>query len=240
MKPTANIKELKEFTKLMNKMPGQVRKVVAKVLDNQAFSMKKRYIQESLRSNFTVRNPKFLGRQTQVNRAKPGKEVANNFSEVGMMGIDGSGNKGKFTALEEQQTGKAPEKKRTATTDIARGGSFAKKQRPSTRINRPFRRQSQFAGRSKKHRIFQMLRETQKQKLNFILKNGEGNQLNIPDGLYGWKGKNLKMLQSFKAPKAHKVDWMGDALSILSKHQGPFTTVFIKEMEKALRRAERG
>ena len=195
--------------------------------------MKFQHIQAALRNNFTVRNEKFLGRQTRVNRAKPGKEVANNFSEVGMMDAP------RFTGLEEQQTGKAPEKKRTATTDIARGGSFAKKQRPSTRINRPFRQQSQFAGRSKKHRIFQMIRETQKQKLNFILKNSEGNQLNIPDGLYGWKGKNLKMLQSFKTPKAHKVDWMGDAMSMLFKHQGPFTTVFIREMEKALRRAER-
>lgn len=233
MKLKADTKDLQDYGKLMRQMPKAVRGAVASTLNNQGFSMKKFWIPKALQDNFTIRADKFLGRQTRVNMAKKGKAPETNFSEVGMMEAD------RFTALEEQQTGTAPEKKRTATTDIARGGSFAKKQRPATRFNKPFRRQSDFAGRSKKHRIFQMIRETQAQKLNFVLQNGEGNQLNIPDGLYGWKGKNLKMLQSFKTPKTRRVDWMGDALDLLFKHQGDFTNVFIREMEKAIRRAER-
>ncbi len=75
--------------------------------------------------------------------------------------------------------------------------------------------------------------------MNFVVVGGEGNAINLPDGLYGWKGKKLKMLQSFKRPKAKRVDWMGDALDLLAKHQGGFTNVFIREMERALRRAER-
>lgn len=235
MKPTANTKEVEKLENKMIKVARQIPNIITATINTQAFDMKNLHIPNAMDHFFTIRAPKFIKRQTRVNLAKKGKDPSNNRSEVGTVETD------RFTALGEQQEGKAPEKKRTATIDTARGGSFAKKQRPSTRLKPgTFRRQSEFAGRSKKHRIFQMIRETKAHKLNFVINGGEGNSMNLPDGLYGWKGKNLKMLQSFDPPKPHRANWMGFAIKLLKKNRGSFDRVFQRKLDAAVRRADRG
>ena len=234
MKIKTNTKELEIYERGMGLIPKQIPRIVSAVLNDQAQSMRNIFIPESLDNAFVIRDKRFMKRQLWTNFAKANKSVSNNSSEVGSVGISEKG-KGEFTGWEEQQTGTAPKKQRTATTDIARGGSFSKKHRPSTRMKKgSFRRQSEYQGRSKKHRIFQMIREAQKQKLNFILRDGEGNQLNIPDGLYGWRGRKLRMLQSFKKQKAKRVDWMGKALDMMIKKRGRFDRLFERKLNRAI------
>lgn len=228
-------KELKQYEKMLGLGPARFRRVVANVLNKQAAAMKFQHIPAALQNAFTIRDKKFMNRQIRFNKAKVSKDPDVNFSEAGSVEIAGSGKKGPFTGWGEQQEGKAPEKKRQATLD-ARKGSFGKKMTRASRLreSNTFRRPTDYPGRSKKERVFRMLKETQASKLNFIIKNGEGNVLdsNLPDGVYGWKGKKLRMLQSFKDPKVHKADWRGDAIKRLFKKRGTFDHFFDREMRK--------
>lgn len=235
MKFKADTLSIKQFEKMMQRIPKELPKVVAATLNKQAFDMKFKYMPEALQDAFVIRSPKFMNRQLRVNMAKKNKDPGNNFAEAGSIGGD------RFTGWEEQQLGKVPEKKRTATIDEARSGDFSKKQRPVTRLKRgnKFRRLSNFAGKTKKQQLFNMLNVTREIKERFIVRNGEGNVFNLPDGVYGWREKSLKMLQSFKTPKVHKVDWLGDSVKRLFKNQGSFEKVFERELRKALRRANR-
>ncbi len=235
MKIKTNTKALDIYQKGMGLIPKKVPWMVTSVLNKQAVDMTNVFIPQALENNFMIRDKRFMKKQVWTNFAKKNKNPSTNFSESGSLSSD------RFTGWEEQQTGKAPEKKRTATTDVARGGSFAKKQRPSTRMKKgTFRKQSQYQGRSKKHRMFNMIRETKKQKLNFIISHGEGNQLNIPDGLYMWRGQNLKMIQSFKTPKTVRKDWMNDALALLIKHRGGFDREFERTLDFVIRKNFKG
>jgi hypothetical protein len=225
MKLNVDTKEQEKYLKRMRQVPEIVRHAVASTLNTQAFGMRNEHIQDSLDDLFEVRSPKFFLRQTRVKMAKKGVDPNVNFALVGMMDAP------RFTGLEEQQEGKAPKKKRTATIDVARGGSFAKKQRPGTRMKRgSYRRQSQYSGKTIRDRMSQMFKETKKRKLNFILRRGGANQFGMAGGLYGWRGGKLKMLQSFERPKVHRAKWMNRALGKLYRKQGPQIRVFEKEM----------
>lgn len=227
MKLSQKDQDTKKYLKKMQQVPGMMRRAVASTLNTQAFSMRNDHIPESLNDLFEVRSPKFLLRQTRVKMAKKGADPNNNFSVVGMMDAP------RFTGLEEQQEGKAPEKKRTATIDTARGGSFAKKQTPRSRMKRgSFRRPSQYGGKTIKQRTFNMFRETKRQKLNFILDKGDANVFNMPPGLYGWRRNRVRMLQSFETPKVHRAKWMDRALGKLYKKQGPQQRIFNKELNR--------
>lgn len=235
MKIIPDFSDLEIFEKGMGLIPKKVPWMVASVLNKQAKEMTNVFIPQSLNTNFMIRDKRFMKKQLWTNFAKKNKDPSTNFSEAGSLATD------RFTGWEEQQTGSPPKKKRTAVTDTARGGSFAKKQRPVTRMKKnTFRRQSQYKGRSKKHRFFNMIRETQANRLNFIISKDLGNIFNLPAGLYGWRGRRLRMLQSFKRPNAAPADWMNDALALLIKHRGGFDAEFARTLDFTIKQSFKG
>lgn len=246
MKFKIDDKDLRAFEKGMRMIPDQVPNVISKTLNYQATSMQNVFIPDVLEDTMEIRNPKFMKRMLWVNFAKKGRSVANNFSEVGSLGIDGSGSKGEFTGWEEQQTGAEPDKNRVVSEAARTGGSFKGKVSPKNRMNRPFRRASEWRQskrvKSKAQALFFMLKETQRQKINFVLNKNDipagGTYSKFDPGLYGWKGGKLLRLQRFDEKYDIKTTkWMTKALDRMVKKKGGFEKVFARGLEFAINKS---
>jgi hypothetical protein len=224
-------KDLKNLTKFFKKASTTHSKLlVSSTLTSQAYAMKQAN-QRVLGRHLVIRNTRFFTSSLRYVPAKKFGDPRTNYAEAGSIERD------RFSGWEEQQTGERSDKNRVATS-AARGGNFQNVMKGRARLKRgnQFRTVSDYKRRKvrKKQALLLMLRETQKQKLDFIIRRQDTTKRTkglIP-GVYMWKGNKLLRVQSFgKQYKPDKIDWMGKSLKIVEK-EAEFFDVFAKEFKR--------
>jgi len=237
MKLSANTEDWKKYAKTMRKANKHIRPAIAKTLNKQAMDMKFEHMPAALQSAFTIRDERFMNRQLAFIKTSETIEPNSMVAVAGSVEVKGK-NGPSFTGWEEQQLGKPSEKNRVATEAARTGKSFKKKMKAGAKLRSggTFRKTTDYKARSKAHAMFLMLRESRRQRLNFIVKKNDGRPCKmstLEPGLYGWAGKRLLRLQTFDKPyKPDKKDWLGNSIKRLVSKQGGFETMFFKRLER--------
>jgi hypothetical protein len=226
-------KGLKDYRRLMKKMPRKMVGIVGFTLNDFAFGTRDesiRYINETM----TVRNQGFVRRQLWAQRAKFAAGIN------GMQSIAGSVRKDRFTGWREQIQGADMPRDRAITTS-ARGGSRARQVRrtarlmPGTKWDEP----RQFQGKNARQRANEMLQELGRgRKRRPFLIYGHRT---IESGLYmfggGAKGKRkLIALQIFnRSVSVGRDPWHKKSVQRYFRARPPGRT-FAKNANKAFKR----
>lgn len=201
-------RDLRKLQKFQKNAPREFRKATAGVLNSLAFSTRKLDIQNIDRS-MIVRNRRFVEGSLKVDKARSGPIES-------QVATEGSINRPRFTGWVEQQTGKAPKKKRTATIH-SRGGSKRRQMLQKARLKsgNQFYKPEQFQGKSLQQRFYFMMR---------VLGSRGGGEFLLSEkiltkrgalgrGLYNLKKSKISRLQSFEsATRPKRIRWHTQSL----------------------------
>ena len=203
-----DMRDFARLTLFMKRAPFEFRRTTAGVINTIAFQAKKEIVKEIGRT-MEVRSPKFVSSSVIV---QPTRIRSISKQEAIVASIKRRG----FSGWEEQETGKANEKKKVITQAARTGGSFKKKVafRSRMRLGAGFESESDVKGKTRANRVARLIKRSKKKKRAFILsKKGSTDA-----GLYRFKGNKLLRLQTFDkktTPKRNR--WMTQAVANTTK-----------------------
>lgn len=226
-------KGLKEYRRLMKKMPRKMVPIVGFTLNDFAFGTRDESI-KYINASMTVRNQAFVKRNLWAQRAKFAAGIN------GMQSIAGSTRKDRFTGWKEQVQGSDMPRERAITT-AARGGSRVRQVRRTARLKpgAKWDEPRQFKGDTARQRANAMLQElgrSRKRKPFMIY-----GHRSIESGLYmfggGAKGsRKLIALQIFNRPvRVGRDPWHKKAAQRYFRAH-PAGRTFAKNANKAFKR----
>ena len=193
-----NLINLQRFFKRSG--PRQFNRAAAMTLTSFAFgtSRKSRLI---IKNRMTVRNERFVNSAIRTEKARQSAPM------ISQVATSGSIERPRFTGWAEQELGKKTDRTRTASL-FARGGG-SKALRPSFRMKpgNSFTSPNDFEGKDDQHRATIMLQSLSRERKRkpFIIKGHR----KFKAGLYKFKGKKIKRIQSFQTTKQPKrIKWL--------------------------------
>jgi len=199
--------------RMYKKAPKKMQRVVAGVLNSEAFEMRP-IILKTIDKDMIIRSPGFVKRHVIVNKAIPGP-INNQQSEAGSIFGD------RFTGWEEQQFGDKG-KQKSVSSRFARGGQWQGKIRQKLRRKQsnPLWRPSDFNIRnavSEKHRLIIFLQILDQRRIR--------DRFYMPDRLGQMEGGTIYKMQSQKIKgvyrkktrKSKRTRWMDRSIDILLK-----------------------
>lgn len=221
-----DLTQLKQLEKAFYKAPKLLEPVTANVLNSLAFASRKRYI-KAIERQMIVRNKKFVHSSLRVQKTRSGPIEK-------QMAISGSINRQRFTGWKEQQFKRTPKTKRAVTTAGRRGSkrNIATSKARLKKANK-FYKPDQFQGRNRYNRFLFMMR---------VLATRRGGEIIISQplkikrgvlqpGLYQFRGRKFKRLQTFDINKTKKIPWMSQ-----TNQQLTFSTDIAKKYQDSMKR----
>lgn len=214
-----DMRDFARLTLFMKRAPFEFRRTTAGAINTIAFQAKKEIVKEIGRT-MEVRSPKFVSSSVIV---QPTRIRSISKQEAIVASIKRRG----FSGWEEQETGKANEKKKVITQAARTGGSFSKKVRMKARMRpgRKFKTLRDFKSkkaRTKGQMAFAMLKDTRtgKSKEPFAITGRlPGRMGRMAPGIYAKVGgkKMFFRLQTFdKKYKVERNKWMTKSIDRLT------------------------
>lgn len=197
-------RDLRKLQGFFKKMPHELPRATANVLNGLAFEARKTDI-DILKQNLIIRNPKFLESSIQVQKARPGR-IEQQIALVGSIHRSGSA----FTGWEEQETGEAAKQKPASIA--ARGGSKRGVIKPHARF-RPGRkrwRPEQFQGRNLRQRFQFMMRVLGSrggQQAFYLSSRIPTKAGGIGPGLFGLAKHRIMKLRMLETKRINRLPW---------------------------------
>lgn len=175
--------------------PKQFNQAAAATLTSFAFGTRKKSIL-IIKNRMTVRNEKFVSSSLRVQKA------ARSAPMNSQVAIAGSISRPRFSGWAEQELGTKTDRTRTATLFARRGGAKALPSSFRMKAQNQFISPSDFKGKDDRHRVIVMLQSLSKQRYKkpFIIKGHR----KFKSGLYKFRGKKIKRIQTFKSSKQPK------------------------------------
>lgn len=177
------------------KAPRKFARASANTLNSFAFGNRRKQ-QLILKNRLNVKNEKFVKSALRVQKASTSAPMES------QVAISGSIFKNRFSGWREQELGVATDRSKTSTL-FGRGGG-RRQLAPSARMKpgRSFTSPDDFEGKNDQHRVIVMLNtlsRTGNKKPFFITGHRK-----FKSGLYKFRGKKIKRLQTFKNKKQPK------------------------------------
>lgn len=200
-------KKIIELIKFYQRAPKKFGVASGMLLNNFAFGTREKAI-GTIHAGMTVRSEAFVKRSIVVNKANFRAPMMSQRSEVGSIA------RPRFSGWIEQETGKATDRTRAFLLE-ARKGQKKKKAMPSTRLkpSKIILKPEDMGGSSANitgfhHRAQVLLMWTWRNKWRkpFMIRGHK----RLKAGLYKWKGKKLRKLQTFKPRRKQprKFPWL--------------------------------
>ena len=199
-----DLKDIKRLQKFYKRAPRLFAKAAAGTLNAFAFGTRKEAL-KIIGRKFIIRDPKFVASNVRVQKARANVPLHR------LIAGTGGSVRPRYTALAEQETGKAGKRDRTFTLN-ARGGDKQSKAKGWARLkpgaNYPSPGKENLSGLTGKKRIvaFLSILNESKRAQTFILRRRFGR---FKRGLYRFRQGKIKQLQSFDARKPpRRVRWL--------------------------------
>lgn len=227
---TSRIRRLGE---IYEASPKKFSRAAGMLINNFAFGTRDMTF-DVLPTVMTIRSAQFVRRQIRVSKANLAMPLDAMRSEVGSVRAP------RFTGWQEQETGKATERKRVFTLLGRKGGAKRGLARPAARLRNiaKFESPDDYPGKSSEHRVIVMLRTLQRNKHRrpFII---HGHR-KIHPGVYQFSGRATKgkprpirIMHVFKPDRVQprRIPWMR-----MSRNRYLSSIVLIDEWRRVLNR----
>ena len=196
--------------KLFKKAPRQMRRVVAGVLNGQAFAMRP-VIFKVLNKEMEIRSPGFVMGKIRVQKATA-TAINTQSSKAGSIFARG------FTGWKEQQFGEESDTQKMYTK-FSRGGGWKGKVQGRMRGNTKLWRPSDFNiknANSERHRMIIFLQMLTAREITdrFLMPTRVGKMKN---GIYRMERGTIKKVRKDESYKPHKIDWMNKSIKLLER-----------------------
>ena len=194
-----NASDLILLRRFYKKSPKLFGRSVVSTINSVAFETRTALI-DTISDQMTVRDNRFVSRQMKVDMAK-GVDIRTATATVGSIAGD------RFSGWIEQETGKKPEKNRTATL-LARGGSDVNRIRPRNRLKSSKRliKISDFQIKARRqHRLIIFLQMMSQQKNAFLMPR---RYKGMKRGVYVVRRKKIHRIHTVEPMKVRKDPWM--------------------------------
>lgn len=195
---TADLSDLKRLERFFKKMPQELPRSTANVLNGLAFEARKTDI-DILKQHLIIRNPGFLNKSIQYKKTAPVRIEQ-------QIALVGSVKRERFTGWAEQEHGEVP-KRRRAETLASRGGSKRNVIKSKARLHpkNKFFKPDQFRGKTIQQRFYFMMRVLGSRggQNIFLVSHSIKFKRKLPlnRGLYSFAHHKIVRLQSFDAAK---------------------------------------
>lgn len=225
---SADLVNLKKF---MKRAPKLFTRAAVGVVNDLLFQARKEAIQ-NIKSRNISRTPKFVDASMRVNKAKFGTSLSQVMGSMGSIDVSG---KGLSTGFAEQEDGTISSKTRIQTLLSRVSGNKSKKVSKIVRMNRAsvFHNKKKFKG-GPAH-MLRALRSKQIPRKPVLI--DQQNNVGMIPGVYRMKGKDLQLVQVFRARKrkVQAIHWMRDASRSVTE-QGALTKTWVKHVNRVLPR----
>lgn len=227
-----DVRAMRRFEKLMKRIPKELTRATAGMLNSFAFGTRAASLQ-IIQRRMIVRNPRFVKSSIRVDKARGGMPINRQRSEAGSI------QRARFSGWREQETGESSNRRRVAEL-FARGGDKRRQVRPSLRMKsaNQFMSPDDFRGKTQEHRVIVMLQilERKRWRRPFIIRDHP----KFTPGLYKFHRRKLRMVQTFKPgnrePK--RVRWMTGGRRLFFR-QANIKQLWTQNLQHTIRKARR-